>query len=295
MRKTILVLAILIPCSLFAQDDLLSLLGEDQPTVEYAKAGFKTTRVINAQSFENTAAGVLDVKIAHRFGFLNSGPYELWGLDNATIRLGLDYGVTDRLMVGIGRSSFQKTFDGFFKYKLLRQSSGAKNMPVTLSWFSSVALNSQRNTDPRLLDPFDARLSYVHQLILGRKFSENFSAQVMPTMIHRNLVTEKDEEKNSVIAVGGALRYKLTKRVAINTEYFYVAPDQLGPKFRDSFSVGFDIETGGHVFQLHFTNSTSMIEKGFIAETVGNWEDGDVHFGFNIARVFTVHKPKPRI
>jgi hypothetical protein len=295
MKKIILIYFLSLPIALLAQDDLLSLLGDEPPAVEFAKAGFKTTRVINGQSFENTAAGVLDVKIAHRFGFLNSGPYELWGLDNATVRLGLDYGVSDRLMVGFGRSSFQKTFDGFFKYKLLRQSSGAKNMPITLSWFSSIAINSLRNSDPNRRDPFDARLSYVHQLIAGRKFSENFSAQVMPTLIHRNLVTEKDQEKNDVISMGGALRYKLSKRVAINSEYHYVLPDQLRPGFRNSFSVGFDIETGGHVFQLHFTNSTSMIEKGFIAETVGNWGDGDVHLGFNIARVFTVHRPKPKV
>lgn len=280
--------------NLIAQDDLLSLI-EDEPTEDFSrvKAGFKTTRVINAQSFENTAAGVLDVKISHRFGFINTGAYELFGLDNATVRIGADYGLSDRLMVGIGRNSFQKTFDGFVKYKLLWQTEGLREVPISVLWFSSVALNTLRNTNPNIEDPFDARLVYTHQAIIGRKFSESFSAQLMPTLIHRNVVPDVDEQ-NDVYALGGALRQKLTKRVAINAEYYYVFPDQISNRFRNSFSLGFDIETGGHVFQFHFTNSTSMIDKGFIAETTGDWLNGDIHFGFNIARVFTLHSPSRR-
>ena len=112
----------------------------------------------------------------------------------------------------------------------------------------------------------------------------------LPTLVHRNLV-ETSAERNDVLALGAAGRIKLSKRITLNAEYIYVLPDQLAPGFRNSFSLGFDIETGGHVFQLHFTNSTSMIEKGFVTETNENWLDGGIHFGFNVSRVFTVVRP----
>jgi hypothetical protein len=258
---------------------------------EYARAAFKTTRVINAQSIENVAGGVLDMKISHRFGFINGGIYELFGLDEATIRIGVDYGITDRLMVGWGRSSFEKTYDVFGKYKILRQSSGEKNMPVTLSWFSSAAVTTLKFQDQERENYFSSRMYYTHQLLLGRKFSDNLTLQLMPTFVHRNL-TKNEGEKNDVLAMGAALRQKLTKRISINVEYFYLLPDQVDDQYKNSLSIGFDIETGGHVFQLHFTNSTSMIERGYITETVGDWMNGDIHFGFNVSRVFTIKGKK---
>lgn len=272
------------------EQDLLSLLGREE-TTEYAAASFKTNRVINLHSLENTSHGVLDVKISHRFGFLNGGAYELFGLDQATIRLGLDYGISERITIGIGRSSFEKTFDGFLKYKLLRQSSGVINMPITIAVVGTAAIQTLKWTNPDRDNLFTSRLSYVGQLIIGRKFSNNISFQIVPTIVHRNLVATA-AEKNDVLALGFGGRVKLHKRFSLNGEYIYVFPDQLGPNQRNSLSLGFDIETGGHVFQLHFTNSTSMIEKGFISETVGNWGDGGIHFGFNISRVFNMIKPK---
>lgn len=284
--------AALLACApLRAQDDLLSLLGEEEETTNYVNASFKTNRVINLHSLENTSHGVLDVKISHRFGMLSRGAYELFGLDNATIRIGADYGVTDRLQIGAGRSSFQKVYDGYVKYKFLRQSTGKVNTPITAALFASAAIQTLEWQNPDRVNFFSSRLYYTMQLILGRKFSERFSLQLSPTVVHRNLV-ETAEEAHDVLALGVGLRQKLTRRVAINLEYIYVLPGQLLPGYRNSLSVGFDIETGGHVFQLHFTNSTSMIEKGFITETTGNWSDFGVHFGFNISRVFTLVKPK---
>jgi hypothetical protein len=134
---------------------------------------------------------------------------------------------------------------------------------------------------------FTSKLFYTFQMIIGRKFSEGFSLQLSPTLVHRNLVATT-LEKNDVLALGVAGRLKLSKRTAINAEYIYVLPNQLAPEFRNSLSIGFDIETGGHVFQLHFTNSTSMIEKGFITETVGDWKNMGVHFGFNVSRTFNI-------
>ncbi len=273
------------------EDDLLSLLGEEEETTEYVNASFKTNRVITLHSLESTSAGVLDIKISHRFGTLNRGAYELFGLDNATIRIGGDYGVTDRLTVGMGRSSFQKAYDGFLKYKLLRQSTGAKVMPLTFALFASTAVQTMKWQNPDRENYFSSRMYYTFQAIIGRKFSESFSLQLSPTVVHRNLV-KTAEQAHDVLALGAAGRIKLTKRVALNAEYIYVLPDQLLPGFRNSLSVGLDIETGGHVFQLHLTNSTSMIEPGFVTRTVENWMDGGIHFGFNVSRVFTVVKPK---
>ena len=272
------------------EQNLLSLLGREE-TTEYAAASFKANRVINLHSLESTSAGILDIKISHRFGFINGGIYELFGLDQASIRIGADYGITDRLTIGFGRSSYQKTYDGFIKYKLLRQSTGLKNMPVTVALLGTMAITTLKWEDPNRDTLFSSRLYYTTQLIIGRKFSNAISLQLSPSLVHQNLVATY-EEKNNVFALGFAGRVKLNKRLSINGEYIYVFPNQLADGFRNSLSIGFDIETGGHVFQLHFTNSTSMIEKGFITETVGKWADGGVHFGFNISRVFTIKQPK---
>lgn len=294
LKSGLILLALTFSVSAFAQpdddSDLLSLLGEEE-TTDYATATFKGTRVINMHSIENVAEGVLDFRISHRFGFLNTGPYEFFGLDGATLRLGFEYGITDRLMVGLGRSSNNKAFDAFGKFKILRQSSGKKNVPITLSIFSSVVCNSIKWSDPSRDNYFSSRLSYTHQILIGRKFNDNFSLQLTPTMVHRNLV-QTAAEKNDVYAVGIGGRQKLTKRTSLNAEYFYVLPNQLADRYTNSLSVGFDIETGGHVFQLHFTNSTGMVEPTFVTETVGEWLKGDIHFGFNISRVFTVKERK---
>jgi len=281
----------LISGSLWSQeDDLLSLLGEEE-TIDYTNASFKTNRVINLHSLESTAKGVLDFKIGHRFGTLNGGFYELFGLDNASIRLGFDYGLTDALTIGVGRSGFQKTYDGFIKYKFLRQSTGKRNMPLTVGVLLTSAVQTLKWADPDRDNFFSNRLYYTGQLIIGRKFSESFSLQLSPTLVHRNLVAT-NAEKNDVYALGTAARIKLTKRLALNAEYIYLLPDQVADGITNSLSLGVDIETGGHVFQLHLTNSTSMIEKGFIAETTNSWSDGGIHFGFNVSRVFTVKRRK---
>ena len=295
IKSGLLSAALILSSSLIAQTDstemdLLSLLGEDEE-INYTSATFKSTRNINGHTVENVAGGVLDFRISHRFGFINTGAYELFGLDGATIRLGLEYGITDRLMVGFGRSSYNKAFDAFGKFKILRQSSGKKNMPITLSVFSTIVCNSIKWSEPERENYFSSRLFYAHQIIIGRKFNNDLSLQLSPTMVHRNMVPTK-EDKNDVYALGGLGRYKLNQRLSINAEYFYVLPNQLSDEYTNSLSVGVDIETGGHVFQLHFTNSTSMTEPGFIIENVGMWKQGDIHFGFNVSRVFTIVRKK---
>jgi hypothetical protein len=283
---------ILVSVSYAQEDDLLSLLGEEE-TIDYTNASFKTNRVINLHSLESTAAGVLDFKINHRFAPLGNGFYDLFGLDGANVRFGFDYGLSNVITIGVGRSSFEKTYDGYVKYKFLRQSTGKRNMPLSAALLVTSAINTLRWENPDRENYFSSRLAYTTQLILGRKFNESFSLQLSPTMVHRNLVKTNIEE-NDVYALGVGTRVKLSKRVAINGEYIYLLPDQVAPGIENCLSVGLDIETGGHVFQLHFSNSRSMIEKGFVAETTGKWDtsfDG-VHFGFNISRVFTVKRKK---
>jgi hypothetical protein len=246
---------------------------------------------MNGHSVEKMPPGQLDVRISHRFGKLNSGAYNLFGLDQSNIRLGLEYGIFKWLMIGVGRGSYEKTFDGFTKVTILRQSSGARVMPVSLSLFSSVALNSMKWTDETRANYFSSRLSYVGQILIARKISQGLSLQLTPSYVHRNLVTT-ELDPNDLFALGAGGRLKLTKRISLNAEYFYVVNPKtyMSRQIYNSLSVGVDIETGGHVFQLLFTNSLGMIEKAFIGETTGQWKKGDIHFGFNISRVFTLKK-----
>jgi hypothetical protein len=302
MKKIYLLLILFSPLNsnfLFAQDDLLSLLGEEE-TTDYTTATFKTTRIVNGHSIENLGAGVLDVKISHRFGPVRFGIDEMFGLDDATTRLGMDYGITSRLMVGIGRSGLEKVVDGFAKYKILRQSTGKENMPVTLSFYSDIEITTAEFSDPERDNKFSDRLSFANQLLIARKFNESISLQLMPTFIHRNLVAT-EEDNNDVFSLGIAGRIKLSRRVTINGEYYYVPEGQMATPYENCLSIGFEIETGGHVFQLHFTNSAYMNYAGFITKTQEKWfftsPDSDkvmtgIRFGFNISRVFTLKKPK---
>lgn len=263
--------------------------NEEKDLVNYTTATFKTTRLINGHSVENVGKGVLDVKISHRFGKVNGGAYELFGLDNASMRIGFDYGINRYLMVGVGRNTFEKTYDAFFKLKILRQSTGKRKMPVTICYVPTIALKTIKFEDPNRKNYFTSRLFFTHQLLIGRKFSENTSLQLMPTFSHRNLV-QLNADPNNLVAIGIGGRQKLTKRVSINAEYYYQVPGYKLTGTTDCFSLGFDIETGGHVFQLHFTNSAGMTERSFVSETKGKWEKGDILFGFNISRVFTIGK-----
>ncbi len=300
MKSLLITIAVCIAAitKLYAQDDLMKMLEDDaknEKKRDYATATFKTSRLINGHSIENAAAGVLDLKISHRFGMVNKGAYELFGLDQATMRIGLDYGISKRLMVGAGRSTFQKQYDAFGKFKILRQSSGGKwSSPISISAVSTIMLKTLKWEDPVRKNYYTSRLSFAHQLLIARKFSEGISLQLMPSYVHYNIV-QATTDPNDIFALGAGGRFKLTKRLSFNIEYYHVLPlsfvegqNYLLPGTHNSLAVGFDIETGGHVFQLHFTNSTGMTERTFITETTGDFFKGDIHFGFNVSRVFTI-------
>ena len=253
----------------------------------FAFKTFRDTRIVNGHSVETNNEGVGKFIISHRFGSINGGVEEFFGLDQSTIRIGLDYGIKDWLTVGLGRSSLEKTFDGFLKGRLLRQSSGERNVPVTITAFSSMAINSLPWEDETRENYFSSRITYTHQFLIARKFSDDFSLQLMPTLVHRNLVQTLDES-NDVFSLGTAFRYQLTRNWALSGEYYYVLPDQLAEGFQNAAAIGFELETRGHVFQFQFGNARGMIEKFFITETRGEISEGDIHFGFNITRDFKI-------
>ncbi|MCU0392771.1 MAG: DUF5777 family beta-barrel protein [Thermoflexibacter sp.] len=279
---------------LFAQDDLEAALNSTEAgkekKKEYTSAAFKSTRLINLHNTERLAKGALEYRICHRFGTLNSGAYQFWGLDQAEIRMGFEYGLSDWIHLGVGRSSYQKTYDAFVKAAILRQSN---LLPISLVYMGSIAVNTLREVSP----DFNGRLAYVNQLIIGSKLNQRISMVLAPTFVHRNLVTEVNDAVSTVaLGIGG--RFKITKRFTFNAEYIWRMPPEKKSlafdNYKDAFSIGFDIETGGHVFQLTLSNSRGMFDKAYLVETVGSWGKGDIHFGFNLIRNFTVGGKKKK-
>jgi len=291
MKKTLLIL-LLVPCLVYAQDDLLAELEKETgDETEYTFATFKGTRLANGHSIETKNAGSLEFIFAHRFGAINGGWYEMYGLDEALVRLGLDYGFTDWLSFSIGRNSFDKTMDSYVKMKALRQSTGAKSFPfsATVLLGGAYKFSPKKNSDVSPEFKNVDRISYTAQILLARKFSSNFSFQLMPTIVHKNAVVESIEE-NDQIALGLGGRIKLTKSVAITTEYYYNFSEKDDSPYYNPLAFGIDIETGGHVFQLVLTNAVGLTERAFITETLDDFFDGDIHFGFNVTRTFQLKK-----
>ncbi len=277
-------------------DELMNMLNQQDAGKKektYTTATFKTTRIINGASIENVAKGVLDFKISHRFGAFNTGFNGFFGLDNANTSLGFDYGISDRVMVGISRGTYEKEYEGYTKIKLLRQTEGG-SMPVSVSYMGAISIQSlPAPTLPAGQDyHFSNRMYYVNQVLIAKKISQALSLQLTPTHIHYNLVSTT-AEPNDLFAVGIGGRLKLTNRISLNAEYYYRI-NKLGNSsitYYNSLSLGFDIETGGHVFQLLFTNAPGITERVFVGQTSVSWPDG-LRFGFNISRVFTIVKPK---
>lgn len=293
MYRVIPVLILLVLTSgLHAQDqDLLKLLGNDKPKKERIKYAFKSPRVINNHSMEFLNPGTMDFRILHRFGQLNQGYKNFFGLDQASMRMGFDFGVFHNLMFGFGRSTYKKEVDGFIKFAPIMQSTGPWSSPVTVALVAGMTMDGMPWADPNRKNFFTSRLAYYFEAVIGRKFSEGFTLQVMPTMVHNNLVALQTDP-NNIYAIGVAGRLKLSKRIAFTWDYTHVVKGMPDSGYYNPLSVGFDIETGGHVFQLHFSNATGMNERAFITETTGQWGKGEVRFGFNLSRVFQLKKKK---
>ena len=272
MRKNILALLLGLSLSTFAQ--------------EQVSETFDDIRVVNGHSVETNKEGSMTFIISHRFGMINCWLYELYGLDESNIRIGFDYGLTNRLTVGIGRSSFQKTVDGFVKFKVLSQKTEGGS-PITLTWLSTSDYNTLKEPYGLVGISGKLRWSFSHQLLVAKKFGERLSIQVMPTFLHRNL-TPTSEMDNDIFSIGSAGRVRLTQMLSFKAEYCFALPNQFPDANTNSLALGFDIETKHHVFQLHLGNSRRMAEKFFISETYGDWSKGDIMLGFNITRDFQV-------
>ena len=284
--------------SVKGQDDLLNELQKSDSSVNnFTFATFKSTRIINGQSVETKRKGELEFIFSHRFGLINEGAYTLWGLDESVTRLGLEYGITDRFGIGIGRTSADKTFDGYVRYKVLRQKD--RGTPITITAIGVITYKTSPNEsdNPDLAAQLNAedRLAYVAQVLIARKFNSKLSLQLNPIFLHRNTV-EQDFENNDDYALGFAGRYKITPSMAISGEYMLrLNPTENQPpayERYDAVGFGIDIETGGHVFQLIFTNTLGMFERYTITETSDDFFAGDIHFGFNITRTFQLSRKK---
>ena len=281
-----------------AQDDLMNELNSSLPPVkEYAFATFKSTRLIDGSSIECLGPGVLDFRISHRFGPLSDGAQNFWGVDNAYTKLSLDYGVNRWLMLGIGHSAFNKDYDGSLKIKLIRQQIGAGS-PVTVTYFGNMTIETM--PAPTLADSSykwltSNRMYFTHQLLIGRKFSKTFSMQIMPSVVHYNLV-DSAKFSNNTFAIGIGFRKMFSRSSAITAEYYYRLNNTnllvSGQPTYNTFSIGYEVETGGHVFQLMVTNAQGLNERNFIGQTTDQWAKHQLHIGFNISRVFTIVKPK---
>lgn len=290
MRRICLLLAAITFYHLaVSQDDLLKELDSQAPKTTVIENTFKGSRLVNGQTVETRGKGELEFIFSHRFGALNSGSYNLYGLDQAAVRLGLEYGITDRLGVGFGRSSSDKMMDYYVRYKLLRQQTSG--MPVTITGFGYASVKLAPSGDATTLND---RTAYVTQLLIARKFSPQLSLQLMPTFVHKNAV-DKTIESNDQLAIGVGGRFKISRSVAITSEYYHRLDVKSTNPYKNSIGFGVDIETGGHVFQLLLSSSQRITERTFITESTGDFFNGDIHLGFNVTRAFQLKKPKPKL
>lgn len=281
------------PLLLNAQDDLLKEIDTTATDVTVESA-FKSLKIVNLESTKLAAKGDFYFIVAHRFGFIDKGFDDFFGLDNANTQLKFLYGVNDWLTVHIGRSGFQETYDLAAKYRLYAQKENG--FPVTIVGFNSVAINSELKEEDYPNLKFENRLSYVAQVLISRKFSDKLSLEIAPSVFHENTLRDILDENNVVIlpnpqdntqfAVGLGGRYKLTSRWSVNVDYAAHLNRASQSNYKNPLSIGVDLETGGHVFQMHFTNAQAMHETGYLGQTVGDWSKGEIAFGFNLVRVF---------
>ena len=285
MKKYIVLISLLLSfLAIQAQNETGNQLKENTYT-RVEKNTFKSVKLINSPTIRMPREDQLIFVLSHRFGYLNSGFSDLFGLDNASARFGFEFGLTKKLALGVGRSTYKRNYDFYGKYALLQQSSGAKNIPLSISVIQSANISSAKWPDDGRKYLFAHRMSYSTQFLLARKFNDHLSLQLMPTYIHRNLVP-KVVNQNDVLSVGIGGRYRLNSWIALTAEYYHLLPGETANNFINPLSIGVDLETSGHVFQLFFTNAASVYEAGYVAETTDRWRDGNIRFGFNLTRTF---------
>jgi hypothetical protein len=279
MNKKLLFL--LFPVMMSAQEDLLKDVDSASSEKSKVEAAFKGLKIVNIESTKLAAKGDLYFIVAHRFGSVKDGFEGAYGLDNAVTQLKFVYGLTDWLTVGAARSELAYDFSG----KYLIKSQETNGFPVAIAGFTSLSFNNvlKENLYPNM--KFEDRLIYVAQLLVSRKFNSNLSLELAPTFFHENFVID-DNQDNSQYAIGMGGRYKFAKRWSVNVDYAAHLNRSSTSQFKNPLSIGVDLDTGGHVFQMHFSSSQGMHEAGFLGNTTGDWGKGDIFFGFNLLRVF---------
>lgn len=268
---------------LYPQEDLLSEIDNGNQDAAYEIAIFKGLKVINFESTKLVSNKGFSFIVSHRFGTVKDGFQNLFGLDQAVTHLNFVYGISENVNISASRSSNQKIYELGSKIRLVKQRKGEN--PFNIVVYSSVLANTGLDKDnlPKL--EFKHRLSYVAQLLVSRKMNSKLSFILSPTFFHDNYISN-DYQNNSQYGIGFGGRYKMGKRWSLNTEYGVHLNRSNNSLYNNPFSIGVDLETGGHVFQLHFTNSQSMNTNGVFGTSTGDWKEGDVYFGFNLARSF---------
>ena len=284
MRKYVVLFLLLIgTLNVQSQNDLLEELELTTSVNRKVTSTFKALKIVNLESTKLAAKNDFYFIISHRFGSLKGGAKEFFGFDQSTIRFSFLYGFTDWITVGGSRSSFQKTYDVSAKIKFIQQE--AMGFPVTIVGFSAASVNTQLSKANVPLLEYKHRLTYISEILISKKISKALSLQIAPIYIHENYVSNALQE-NAQYAVGGGGRIKFSNRVTFNFDYVHHLNRENNDVFRNPLSLGFDIETGGHVFQLNFSNAQPMYDAGFITNAAGDWAKGDIYFGFNLLRVF---------
>lgn len=280
MTKTLLFLLVFSSGLTFAQEDLLKDIDTVKTNTETSQPAFKALQIATGQSTKLAAKKEWYIVVAHRFGDISAGFKDFFGLDHASTKLGVIYGISDAVSVSLSRETNMKTFEGAVKYRLVRQN---ENFPVDIVGYNVMAANTELKKDTYPLLKFSDRLSYLTQALISRRFNDKLSLQFTPSFVHKNLYEPNIENKNQFLAgLGG--RYKVSKRVSVNAEYFVNFDDH--SFYKNPLSLGVDIETGGHVFQLLLTNSQINSDIGYLTNATGAWGKGHIFFGFNLYRVF---------
>jgi len=293
MRFLIFSILINFFCITAYSQNLDSILQSEEDTIPertMVDATFKTSRIVQNHSIENPPKNEMYVSIAHRFGLISDGYYELYGIDETSnIRIGFEYGISDRLAIGLGRSKFEKSYDGFLKYRIIRQQTGERNIPFSISVLIAATANTLKWEIPERNNLQESRFDYCYQLLLASKLSKRISIQLMPGYIHRNLVKYRTDE-NDVYSLGIGGRIKITKRLSLNVDYTYLLSPEIAKTYKNPFAIGLDIETGGHIFQIIMSNSYGINDKSFITQTQNSWLKGNIHIGFTLFRLFSFGK-----
>lgn len=268
-----------------AQEDLLAELNKETGNQDqFELPAFKAMQIGNLQSTKIADKGDLYLIVAHRFGSIADGIDEFFGLDAANTKIQLAYSFWDGVQLSLSRDSFEKTYSGTAKVRLVRQSD---KTPVNLVLYGAADINTELTKAKYPALKFGDRMSYTGQVLISRRMSKNLSLLVAPTFVRQNLQeidnTGGRTHNQFLLGLGG--RLKISKRVSINADYALNFSRHKNSVYSDPLTIGVDIETGGHVFQLLFTNSRGSNDSAFLTKAAGTWFN-DISFGFNIVRVF---------